>query len=210
MKEYILNGEEKRKIFDAFGMIPNVTIYSLNTETMPESIDDWDVEERIKEIYKYKNKEGIRGLYLTGLKSSCIIMLGNIPLYHEMTHCVFYSQLCKFFNGKDFYELNKQDQTIWYVVDEFIAEYFSTRITKHSNTYAECKSKLKKGDQLNACKLPYYWGAQYFINDKELDENKWFKEYYDMFLNCIEFDNRTIKRIDKDGILKLFKIKNQG
>ena len=92
MKEYILNGEEKRKIFDAFGMIPNVTIYSLNTEIMPESIDDWDVEERIKEIYKYKNKEGIRGLYLTGLKSSCIIMLGNIPLYHEMTHCVFYPQ----------------------------------------------------------------------------------------------------------------------
>ena len=64
---------------------------------MPESIDDWDVEERIKEIYKYKNKEGTRGLYLKGLKNSCIIILGNIALYHDLTLCVFYPQLCKFF-----------------------------------------------------------------------------------------------------------------
>ena len=210
MKEYTLSEEEKKKIYDEFGTIPDVTIYSLEVNKLPESIDDWDVEERIKEKYRVEDKAGTRGLFLKGLKSSCIIMLGNIPLYHEMTHCVFYPQLCKFFNGKEFCELSKQDRLIWYVVDEFIAEYFSTKITKQSNAYVECKSKLKKGDQLNACKLPYYWGAQYFKNDKKLNENKWFKEYYDMFLNCIEFDNSAIKRIDKDGILKLFKIKNQG
>lgn len=220
MKRYELNDDERNKIIKLFGYLPDILIFEV--DVWPENLNNSDFSDELK--LDYKNKivgTPPHGLYVRGKGDEVVLVLSEHKhqvLFHEITHAVFYKILCDNFKVRSFYDLDSENTDLWYFLDEFIAEYYSAKLSNSSFHLIKYITDLKKGDYKYINKYiniyyPYIFGGYHYFEEQGQGKYREFKksifyQRYKEFIHCFEFDIDNIKILDRVQLVNLINFFN--
>ncbi len=149
INETALTEVEKEKIVSYFGYLPEFHFYALSNIEDVKNIDAPKFAYEIKEAISADNmKLGGKFSFIENENYIATIINRN-NIYHEITHLIFYKQIEDFFKDKKI-----DNRKI--LIDEIIAEYHSTKITRESNIYIV---KFKMHQKIYKEDIPYLIGA---------------------------------------------------
>lgn len=188
MERYILSSEEEKKIRRCFKEIPKCKIYIC--EFYPDTLDDIDCENVIKEGYMKHSWSDEGGCFIPGYVEKVVIIKNKGSLFHEIAHVFNYNLLCKAFEVESKYDLKDSDKLFYNYISDFLAEYYSCLIKD-----VDVKNSMIEKEQYKP--LRYRLGMRQYMRDKYPNNVYGIDEGYKLFVSSFIFSLTKIEIVDR-------------
>ena len=219
-----LSDSKINKLKTFYGNLPEFIIYEIKSLLDLDKIDNQELSNSIKEYFSQniEKKENLNSLLeqTSGLcyefNNKTYIFYNNSDecLFHEMAHAIYSKKIKEISKLKGI----NLSQNQFILLDEFVAEYFSTIATKSLNRIFSCFSLIRTIKNNNKHYLYqyhsnycYYLGAYKALKDinelpdlfakilpDDLDKNS------SLIYSSLVFNNKNLLDIDFDKFLTIY------
>lgn len=192
------------EIVNYYSDMPDIIFYKLKSWDEISSIDDLELSNRVKNELENCMQSTV-GYAFYFKNKNYIFMTNDNVIYHEISHIVNRERLLDLFKiNYDNLTINKindrtEDENDFIFMDEFIAEYLSTKILKRSDKYDLLIYNLRTKRRIKFDEIDYYLGACAAIEDNIKITEK-YKNLAKKILECIIFNNYKVVDIDRGKI----------